>query len=592
MIKIEDKTNCTSCSACYSICPVQAIRMVVDKEGFKYPKVDKEKCINCGLCNKICPILNRKQIQNRKRKPTVIAAWSKTENTRIDSTSGGVFSELAKAMYSENGYVAGAVYNKEWMVEHIISNQEEDLENLRSSKYLQSNINDTFKKIKEKLEDGKKVLICGSPCQISGLYQYLQKEYENLYTCDFICRGMNSPKIFKKYLENLENKYNSKIKKIKFKNKIHGWHNFSTKIDFENGKSYIGGRYVDSYMVGYLQHNAFIRPSCYECQFKGLPRVADITLADFWGIEKIDSSMDNDKGTSMILINSSKGEKLFEKIKNNLQYKEIKSNNILNENVCANKSVEKSEIREKVFQEIDQLNYNELSEKYFPSPNLPKRIKLKIKRTRGYQIMKKIKIALKEYNIFLTQKLNKANKGNGKILCFKYGRIAINKDSNIICDGKLKIGKKENKKSKQETRVSIEKNATLAVKGEFLVGSGSDIRIFEKGELHIGSGYLNAFVQIICSKKIEIGENVAIARDVIIRDTDAHQLAGKNHTMQKEVKIEDNVWIGTRAIIMKGVTIGEGAVVAAGAIVTKDVPPHTIVAGIPAKVIREDINWN
>ena len=232
MIEIRDKKNCTSCNACYNICPVHAIEMIEDKEGFKYPKVDKQKCINCGLCEKVCPIKNKVLREENNKMPTVIAAWSKDNDIRLDSTSGGIFSELAKEIYKENGFVCGAIYNKEWLVEHYISNNINDIDQLRSSKYLQSDIKDNFKKIKELLEQENKVLICGSPCQIAGLYNFLhKKEYENLYTCDFICRGMNSPKIFRGYIKELEEKYHSEIKKIKFKNKIHGWHNFSTKID-------------------------------------------------------------------------------------------------------------------------------------------------------------------------------------------------------------------------------------------------------------------------------------------------------------------------------------------------------------------------
>lgn len=596
MINIKNKAECTGCFACYNVCPVNAIRMVEDKEGFKYPKVDKTKCINCGLCDKTCPLLNKrkKEEENRTSTPKVIAAWSKNEYTRLDSTSGGTFSELAKVIYKENGYVVGAVYNKEWMVEHIISDDIKDLDKIRSSKYLQSNIGDTFKRIREKLEEGKKVLICGSPCQISGLYNYLKKDYQNLYTCDFICRGMNSPKIFKKYIQDLEKRYHSKVAKIKFKNKIHGWHNFSTRVDFKNGKTYIGGRYVDSYMVGYLKYNAFIRPCCYECQFKDMPKVADITLADFWGIDEIDKSLDNNQGTSMVLLNSKKGEELFEKVKPNMCYKEIKSDKVFEGNVCANKPVEKTSIRDKVFEEIDSLTYKQLSNKYFPEPNRKERLKIKVKNSKIFNMIKKIARRLRKYSIKDTLYINNRKNtkiSRSKILCWKYTRLNISDSAKIESKGKLLIGSKENPKSKQETRISMGNNAKWNINGEFSVGYGTDIRIFDNAELKLGSGYFNGFVQIICAKKIELGNNVVIARDVIIRDTDGHHLSGKEHQMEKEVKIEDNVWIGTRTIIMKGVTIGEGAVVAAGSIVTKDVPPHTVVAGVPAKVIKENIIW-
>lgn len=376
MIKIDNKKQCCGCNLCFNICPQNAIEMKEDKEGFKYPSVNKEKCIKCGLCVKKCPVKNKKEEKKRKIAPKVIAAWSNDENIRLDSTSGGIFSELAKKIYKEKGLVVGAIYDEEWNVKHIISKDIKDLDNIRSSKYLQSDVGLIYKKIKENLINQKIVLMCGSPCQISALYNYLGKDYENLITCDFICRGMNSPKIFKMYLNDLERKYKSKISKIKFKNKIHGWHNFSTKIDFENGKSYIGGRYVDSYMIGYLKYTAFMRPSCYECKFKEFPRIADITLADFWGIDKIDNTLDNNKGTSMILLNSDKGEKLFNDIKDNISFKEIKNENIFNENICINESPEETEVRKKVFENIDKYTYKELSNRFFPEPKRLEKIKI------------------------------------------------------------------------------------------------------------------------------------------------------------------------------------------------------------------------
>ena len=391
MIEIKNKENCTSCFACYNVCPVNAIEMVEDSEGFKYPKVNKEKCINCGLCDKTCPVMHNKIEEDYYKKPIVIAAYTKNNHIRLDSTSGGVFSELAKKIYSENGYVCGAIYNKEWGVEHIISDNIKDLEDLRSSKYLQSDINDVFTKIKELLEDGKKVLICGSPCQIAGLHNFLHKKYDNLYTIDFICRGMNSPKIFKSYIKYLEEKYKSMAVKVKFKHKIHGWHNFSTKVDFENGKSYIGGRYEDSFMVGYLKYNAFMRPSCYNCKFKGLPRRADITLADFWGIERINPKMDQNKGTSMIYINSEKGQKLFNEIKENLVYEEIASDEVFKENVSMKTSVEMTKERQGVFENIDKLSYKELSNTYFPEPTISRKIKVRIKHNRAMVLARNIK---------------------------------------------------------------------------------------------------------------------------------------------------------------------------------------------------------
>lgn len=390
MIEIKRKEDCTGCFACYNICPKKAINMAEDNEGFKYPVIDSKKCINCGLCTKVCPMLSKTNVSKKNEKPEVYAAWSKNEEIRLDSTSGGIFSELANYFYDNNGIVCGAIYNENNLVEHVISTNRKDIDNIRSSKYLQSDINDIYKSIKEKLEQKRLVLICGSPCQISGLYNFLGKDYENLYTCDFICRGMNSPKIFKKYINNLEEKYHSKVKKIKFKNKIHGWHNFSTRIDFENGKRYIGGRYVDSYMLGYLKYNAFMRPSCYSCHFKGLPKNSDITLADFWGIENINPSLDNNKGTSMMLINSEKGKKLFNKIKNNIEFEQILSKEIFEQNVCNSSSPKITESRKKVFKNIDKMSYDELKNNYFPVPSKKERIIIFIKNNRLVFSLKKV----------------------------------------------------------------------------------------------------------------------------------------------------------------------------------------------------------
>lgn len=186
----------------------------------------------------------------------------------------------------------------------------------------------------------------------------------------------------------------------------------------------------------------------------------------------------------------------------------------------------------------------------------------------------------------LNMRLKKRN-----IIIHRYSRLSINKLSNIKCNGKLVIGTKENPKSREETRVMVEKNGKININGYFKIGAGSDIRVFENAELNLGTGYFNSNVQIVCKEKITIGNDVAVARDVIIRDTDAHDILNENHIKNKPVKIGDHVWIGTRAIIMKGVTIGEGAIIAAGAIVTKDVQPHSIVAGVPAKIIRESVEW-
>ena len=199
---------------------------------------------------------------------------------------------------------------------------------------------------------------------------------------------------------------------------------------------------------------------------------------------------------------------------------------------------------------------------------------------------------ISEIGFINTIKMNKKNVTKKiNILCKKYCKLKISKNSVVDVKGKLVIGTKENPKSKMETRISLNENAELNVNGNFLVGSGSDIRVFENAKLEIESGYINGYSQIVCAKKIKIGKGVAIAREVVIRDTDAHDILYDGYKKEKEVNIGNHVWIGAKAMIMKGVTIGDGAIIAAGAVVTKDLPARCLVACVPSIVIKTDIDW-
>lgn len=319
MIEIKNKVDCCGCNACGDICPTNAITFKNDIEGFWYPEVNTDKCINCHLCEKTCPMLHKADSVIRFDVPKVYAAYSKDEEIRIDSTSGGIFSVLGQNQYNKGSYVGGAVYNEDHTVSQIINNEPSSLGKLRSSKYLQSNATNVYKKIKKLLSEQKRVLFCGTPCQIQALYRFLgNRDYDNLVTIDFICRGVNSPKVFLSYMKMLETQFGAKANRIKFKAKEWGWHRFSMRVNFENGKEYCKDRYHDLFFIGYLQSGNFARPSCYDCPFKGFPQKSDITLADFWGIENIDPTMDQDKGTSLVMVNSKKGEQLFNEIKNDI----------------------------------------------------------------------------------------------------------------------------------------------------------------------------------------------------------------------------------------------------------------------------------
>ena len=309
--------KCNGCKVCFLVCPVDAIEMIKDELGFEYSKINKEKCINCGKCVKVCSEIS-KPVNKNKIEHKVYACWNKNEEIRLMSTSGGMFSAIAKQIIQNDGYVCGAIYNKDLLVEHIITNKIEDIKLLRQSKYIQSNLNNVIPSIKDLLDNNKIVLFVGTPCQVASLKKYLNKDYENLFMVDLICLGVNSPQAYKQYLAYLEDKYKSKIISVQFRNKDFGWKKPYTKIIFENGEKYYGQINEDLFYKAFIgKRSLFFRESCYNCSFRDFPRFSDISLGDFWGVNK---KYDNDKGTNVVMLNSKKGKYLFDLIKKHINF--------------------------------------------------------------------------------------------------------------------------------------------------------------------------------------------------------------------------------------------------------------------------------
>lgn len=305
---------------------------------------------------------------DRMSEPLVFAAWSKDEDNRYQSTSGGIFSELAKVVFDRHGVVAGAQYNNKLMVEHTIIDNPNDLWRIRQSKYISSNPGYVYREVKRKLNQGIIVCFCGSPCQIAGLYSFLGTEPSNLITIDFICRGMNSPKALKSWLAEIENEEKNKVTRVWFKYKEGGWKSSPRRVrlDFEDGHCIIKEGENNLFMHGYLTSNLYIRPSCGNCKFKGIPRTSDITLADYWGIEK---ELDDDKGTSLVLINSDKGKKVFDEIKQNIEWHEKKYSSILAGNPMFSTSVTIPLNAHEFLSSLDTLSFSEAIKKYTKQNN-------------------------------------------------------------------------------------------------------------------------------------------------------------------------------------------------------------------------------
>lgn len=385
MINITDKTKCTGCSACVNVCPKSAINFCDDRAGYRYPVVDETKCVNCSLCEKVCPIINPVYVSDNFNEPVVKAAWNLDKEIRINSTSGGVFSAIADRFIENGGFVVGAEYTEDLGIRHIVISDKDKIRQIRQSKYAQSDLGDIFKAIKNLLNTGEKVLFCGSPCQVAGLKNYLIKDYQNLFLVDFICRGIISQKIYKKYLESVERHTKSKITKVHFKNKDFGWNRFSTKLSLSNGDEYHKDRYHDEYMVGYLKYNLYLRPCCHDCQFKTLPRIADLSLGDFWGIANSDKTLDNDQGTSVVLINSEKGLRYFDGLSEMLFSTDSTIEQVVKGNSCLLNIAPKGEYSEYFYKHFEKKDFIELihsieNKDYFNRLNFKEKISYLIKR--------------------------------------------------------------------------------------------------------------------------------------------------------------------------------------------------------------------
>jgi len=348
MINIIKKQDCCGCYACYNICPQKCISMLADDEGFWYPVVDIEECTDCGLCEKVCPILNKKIAENC---PVAYACINKEDNIREQSSSGGVFTVIAERVIVNNGVVFGAGFDGGFNVIHRWTDRMDGLGNFRGSKYVQSCIGDTYNQVRDFLNQKRQVLFSGTPCQIAGLRSYLGKDYETLICLDIVCHGVPSPKVWQCYKLHIEEIYQAKAQRITFRRKNCSWKLYSLSFSFDNDKEYSQKLTEDIFMQGFLK-NLYLRPSCYNCNFKTLNRQSDITLADFWGIENVLPSFDDDRGTSLVLVNSKKGAEIFSSVADKMNYKKVDIDQAILYNPSAIKSADYNSKRNRFFQEL------------------------------------------------------------------------------------------------------------------------------------------------------------------------------------------------------------------------------------------------
>jgi coenzyme F420-reducing hydrogenase beta subunit len=305
-----DLIKCTGCYACYNVCKYDAITMVMTADGFYKPHLIEEKCVDCGLCASKCPVLHP-DYKNEKE-PEFFMAWSKNRETRRNSSSGGMFSEIAENILIDGGEVYGAVWDENLEVEHTQVDSMEKLPPLRGSKYLQSKVNKSYKEIKVALENtAQKVLFVGIPCQVAGLKKIVKDE--RLLTCDLLCHGIPSYIPFKSYLASLDDK----IRKVNFRDKVTGWTSYSITIIGEKGISSKLSK-KDHFFMGFLK-DYYLNEACYNCKFNALPRQGDITLGDFWGISKEYDK--NNEGVSVVIANNKKGYEVLKSLEESAKIK-------------------------------------------------------------------------------------------------------------------------------------------------------------------------------------------------------------------------------------------------------------------------------
>lgn len=415
MIKIIDKHNCCGCEACVNACPKQCISFKADDEGFCYPIVDETICVGCGACERTCPILT----PNETRKPSKqIAAINPNSQVRAESSSGGIFSMLAEKTIEAGGVVFGVRFDDNWQAVFDYTETIEGLVAFRGSKYIQARVGRAFADARDFLKQGRKVLFTGTSCQIAAMRHFLNRDYDNLLLVDIICHGVPSPKVWGLYLNEVTHNAARAISDVQFRNKKQGWKRFNFDLTYDHkGKKYsISSWFLQNHYMRIFLQDVILRPSCYDCKAKAGRSGSDMTIADFWGIDRLNPQMDDDGGTSLVLVYTDKGAAAMESLQVptwETQYSDV---------LRFNPSIEKSKLehpkRSEFFRKLDTTNsVVKLIDKTLQAP-LPIRVKQLPRQVAGkiYKMFKKI---VGGGTLENSQIENSCSKSNDKIIISK-----------------------------------------------------------------------------------------------------------------------------------------------------------------------------
>lgn len=362
MVTITKKSNCCGCGVCETVCPKNCIVFCEDDYGFRYPKINEDKCVKCNACEEVCPILNpaQKNVSDNR----MFACASRDADSKLQSSSGGIFYLLASFVLSKDGVVFGVALadNCRSSVFKCVKTKEELIPVL-GSKYVQARTENVYKIVKQEVLRGVPVLFSGTPCHVAALRNYLKKSYENLYLVDISCHGVPSEKTWNRYLDCREEKNKGRVIYASFRSKESGWENFSIATDFDNGSHHSMIFTEDSYGKAFTKRLLF-RPSCEHCKFKGLNRWSDITLADFWGISEVTDRFNDDQGTSLFIVHSDKGETLMQSIDDSASVINVTQEQGTRRNPYLFRSVIPHSNKKAFFEAVDKEDFDNLVEKY------------------------------------------------------------------------------------------------------------------------------------------------------------------------------------------------------------------------------------
>lgn len=382
--------KCTGCMACVDACPANCISSIMEKDGFRYSVIDTLKCVSCGKCYSVCPLERQEKHTEEQH---LFAAYSSDPIVRNNGSSGGVFEILAKYFLEQGYYVCGASFDGTTL-KHSVINVPDDLKPLLKSKYIQSDTEGIYNQILSLLKTGKKVFFCGTPCQVSAMINSTPTIFrENLFTADIICHGVPSQKVFDDYIKTLERKHNGAISNFSFRikdNKYKHAHGYSYKVT-KNGKtSVVNGIYTNSSFYNAFKNYLIFRNGCYNCGYTTLQRVSDITLADFWGIEKYDFKGNVDTGISMVITNTQKGQDALAAIQDKTVSKEFPIQYGIDSNHCLTHQTNKPKNRDSIINEIITNGYEQTARKYFRCSmihkmywRIPAKLRIFIRKIRG-----------------------------------------------------------------------------------------------------------------------------------------------------------------------------------------------------------------